>query len=97
MTLSEMLITLYDNYYSRNVRDFIEILYLLKGYEQNKITMAIEELFGNGIIPTYETLKNILEQKPDPQYEEFEYPSSFQIKTCDPGVYDSLIGGVCHG
>ncbi len=96
MVLSETLRTLYDKYYSRNVRDFIEILYLLKGYEQNKITMAIEELFGNGIIPTYETLKNILEQKPDPQYEEFEYPS-FEIKTGDPAVYDSLIGGVCHG
>ncbi len=55
----------------------------------------MEKLFGYGIIPTYEALKNILEQKPDPQYEEFEYPS-LKIKAGDPAVYDALIEGVCH-
>ncbi len=96
MTLSEMLITLYNKYYTGNTRDFIDILFLLKKYKEDRITGAMEKLFGYGIIPTYETLKNILEQKPDPQYEEFEYPS-FEIKTGDLGVYDSLIEGVCHG
>jgi len=96
LTLSEMLRTLYNKYYSRNVRDFIDILFLLKKYKEKEIVKAIDKLFGYGIIPTYETLKNILEQNPDPQYEEFEYPS-FKIKTGDPAVYDSLIGGACHG
>jgi transposase len=95
LTLSEMLRTLYNKYYSKNVRDFIDILFLLKSYEQRRITGAMEKLFGYGIIPTYEALKNILEQKPDPQYEEFEYPS-FKIETGDPGIYDSLVEGACH-
>lgn len=94
-TLSERLRTLYDKYYTRNVRDFIEILFLLKKYEEEKITNAIDELLGYGIIPTYETLKNVLEQKPNPQQEEFEYPS-LKIEIGEPSVYDALIESVNH-
>lgn len=95
-TLSETLRILYNKYYNANARDFIDILFLLKRYEQKKIASAIDKLFGCGIVPTYETLINMLEQKPDPQYEEFEYPS-LEIEPGDPNVYDSLIEGAYHG
>jgi transposase len=64
-TLSEKLRTMYDKYYTRNTRDFIEVLSLLKEHKEEKMVKAINELFSYGVIPTYETLKKVLEQKPE--------------------------------
>ena len=91
-TLSTKLRTMYDKYYTKNTREFIEMLFLLKKYEEEKITKAIDELFSYGIIPTYDTLKNVLEQKPTPKDEEFEY-ESLKIEIGEPSVYDSLVKG----
>ncbi len=91
-TLSTKLRTMYDKYYTKNTREFIEMLFLLKKYEEEKIIKAIDELFSYGIIPTYDTLKNVLEQKPTPQDEEFEY-ASLKIEIGEPSVYDSLVKG----
>lgn len=67
---------------------FVEILELLDNYGQEEIVRAMDKLLGYGIVPTYETVKNVLEQK-EIRYEEFEYPG-IKIEVGDPQIYDSL-------
>ena len=86
--LSEQLKTIFNDYYTKDVVKFVEILELLDNYGQEEIVRAMDKLLGYGIVPTYETVKNVLEQK-EIRYEEFEYPG-IKIEVGDPQIYNSL-------
>jgi hypothetical protein len=67
----------------------VEIFKLLDKYGQEEISRSMDKLLGYGIVPTYETVKNLLEQK-EIKHEEFEY-SWIKIEMGDPQIYNSLV------
>jgi hypothetical protein len=71
------------------------LLELFNEYKEKDVCEKIKQLFENGIIPTHDIMKNILEQKEIIQ-PNFEYSLNIQIDHGDPSIYDKL-AGVHHG
>jgi len=89
-SLNEQLKTIFNEYYyTKDVVKFVEILELLNNYKQEDISRTMDKLLEDGITPTYETVKNVLEQR-EIRHEEFEYPG-IKIEPGDPQIYDSLV------
>ncbi|WP_287006295.1 hypothetical protein [Desulfurella sp.] len=84
-TLNATLKALFNRYYSTNPKDFIEILSLAKSYEDEHLEKSIKALMQSGVIPTFETIKNFLEQKDIQQTESFYYPG-ITIDTVEPCI-----------
>jgi len=87
--LIEQLRTIFNDYYTKDVVKFVEMLELLKDYTQEDIARSMNKLLGYGVIPTYETVKNMLEQK-EIKYEAFEYPC-IKVELGDPQIYNNLV------
>lgn len=71
------------------------LLQLFNEYKEKDVCEKIKKLFENGIIPTHDIMKNLLEQKEIKQ-PSFEYSLNIHIDHGDPSIYDKL-AGVHHG
>ena len=89
--LNNTLRILFDKHYTTRPREFVQLLELLKDYDEKTFCEKLEELFENGIIPTVDIMRNLLQQKPI-QYEPFDYPLKIQIDHGDPSEFDKLAG-----
>jgi len=89
--LNNTLRVLFDKHYTTRPREFVQLLELLKDYDEKTFCEKIEKLFENGIIPTVDIMRNLLQQKPI-QYEPFDYPLKIQIDHGDPSEFDRLVG-----
>jgi hypothetical protein len=67
------------------------LLELFNEYKEKDVCEKIKQLFENGIIPTHDIMKNILEQKEIKQ-PGFEYSLNIHIDHGDPSIYDELAG-----
>jgi len=93
--LNKTLKTLYNRYYTTREREFIMLLQLFNEYKEKDVCEKIKKLFENGIIPTHDIMKNILEQK-EIRQPGFEYSLNIHIDHGEPSIYDKL-AGVYHG
>jgi|OM-RGC.v1.001812560 transposase len=89
--LNDTLKVVFGKYYTTKPREFVQLLELLNDYDEKTFCEKIEELFENGIIPTADIMRNLLQQKPI-QYETFDYPLKIQIDHGDPSEFDRLVG-----
>jgi hypothetical protein len=92
-TIGETLKALFEDYYTTNPKDFIDILSLMKSYDEEHLANSIKALMQNGVIPTQETIQNLLEQKETKEIESFYYPG-ISIEIGEPSVYDKLLSEV---
>ena len=82
------------SYYQQDSRSFIDLLLLLKQYDEKRLLSVIDSLLKLGVKPTRDYLIQLLEQKEDPAPISFSYPSiAITVKQPDPSVYDQLLGG----
>jgi len=92
-TIGGTLKALFEDYYTTNPKDFIDILSLIKSYDEEHLANSIKALMQNGVIPTQETIQNLLEQKETKETESFYYPG-ISIEIGEPSVYDKLLSEV---
>jgi len=92
-TAQKTLQTLYNNYYTTEVKGFTKILELVKEYGINRVVKKIEETFEMGIKPTHDILKNLLQQKSEINYEQFKYTKEITINYGEPEEFDALVFG----
>ena len=89
-TADPCLRTLFTDHYVKEPKEFIRILSLIKEYSQQTVVYAIKELFDQGIIPEYETLRLLLDYQPTPIIEPFCYALDIDIPEPDLTVYDAI-------
>ena len=91
-TQANSLQQLFDHHYTRKPKEFIAILELLHYTDPKLLVKRIEQLRCQGIIPTADILKNLLEQKesaptPDLEYNRLDIPVQHEGLE----IFDALI------
>lgn len=84
---------LFSEHYPDKPKEFIRILMLMKEFSQDAVVYAIRELYEQGIIPEYETIRMILSYKPCPMVEPFSYKWDIEVPEPDLMVYNRYAQG----
>jgi len=89
---------LFFEHYLDNPKEFIRILRLMKDFSPVGVVSAIRELYEQGIVPEYETIRLTLSYKPQQMLEPFSYKMEFEVPEPDLMAYDiHAHGGISSG
>ena len=83
---------IFSTYYERSPQEFLPILDLIRDSSEPAISYAIDILLEREIVPTYDTLRLIIQQQGQ-MLEPFNISDDFRVTDPDLGAYDQLIGG----
>jgi hypothetical protein len=83
---------LFNVYYKDHPKEFLPILDLIRESSEQAISYAIDTLIEREIIPTFDTLRLIIQQQ-DQMVQPFDVTDQFSVNEPDLCSYDLLIGG----
>lgn len=83
---------IFTTYYQTNPKEFLPILDLIRESSEQAISYAIEVLLEREIVPSYDTLRLIIQQQSQ-MVQPFHVSDQFNVNEPDLCAYDLLIGG----
>lgn len=82
---------LFAVYYKDHPKEFLPILDLIREFSEQAISYGIDALLERGIVPSYDTLRVIIQQQ-DQMVQPFNINDQFSVNEPDLWTYDRLIG-----
>jgi transposase len=84
--------SIFTNYYKDHPKEFLPILDLIRESSEQAISFAIDALLEREIVPSYDTLRVIIQQQYQ-MVQPFDISDQFSVNEPDLCSYDQLIGG----